>query len=100
MGKNNKNKGREIIMEFTPVLSSNIAAVGYDAIQNVLHIQFIGKETTYQYHGVPVETFDEMMAAPSVGSYYAKNIKKNYKGSSAEQEKGGVTSDSDSDNQT
>lgn len=62
-------------MELVPVVSSNLAAVGYDAIQNILFVKFKGKETIYPYYGVPVETYEEMMAAPSIGSYYAKNIK-------------------------
>lgn len=61
-----------------PVVSSNIAAVGYDSIQNVLSVQFKGKQTVYVYQGVPVETYQLMMSADSIGSYYAKHIKKNY----------------------
>jgi hypothetical protein len=62
-------------MQLTPVISSNIAAVGYDIVQNVLLIQFHGKTTTYPYHGVTVELYEEMMKSGSVGSFYAKNIK-------------------------
>ncbi|MCR8633449.1 KTSC domain-containing protein [Paenibacillus radicis (ex Xue et al. 2023)] len=65
-------------MELTPVISSNIAAVGYDNIQNILHIQFKGKETIYIYQGVPVGEFEAMMESESVGSYYARNIKNKY----------------------
>lgn len=65
-------------MQLTPVVSSNIAAVGYDNVQNVLHIQFKGKETVYSYQGVPVETYQLMMSADSIGSFYARHIKKNY----------------------
>lgn len=66
-------------MQLTPVTSSNLAAVGYDAIGNVLHVQFIGKEKVYKYYGVPVEVHAEMMATESKGSYYFKNIKNKYK---------------------
>ncbi len=62
-------------MQLTPVTSSSIAAVGYDLVQNVLLIQFHGKVTTYPYHGVPVELYEEMMKSNSIGSFYAKNIK-------------------------
>lgn len=65
-------------MNLTPVESSNIASVGYDNIQNVLLIQFKGKDTVYAYQGVPVEVYNELMSAESIGSYYAKNIKKVY----------------------
>jgi hypothetical protein len=62
-------------MQLTPVVSSNIAAVGYDIIRNVLLIQFLGKITVYSYYGVPIELYEEMMSSKSVGSFYAKNIK-------------------------
>jgi hypothetical protein len=62
-------------MQLTPVISSNIAAVGYDIVRNVLLIQFLGKVTTYPYHGVPIELYEEMMKSKSVGSFYVKNIK-------------------------
>jgi hypothetical protein len=62
-------------MELTPVVSSNMAAVGYDAIQNVLVVQFKGNEKQYPYHGVSPELHAEMMAAPSIGSFFARNIK-------------------------
>lgn len=65
-------------MKLTPVVSSNIAAVGYDAIENVLHVQFKGNEIIYQKHGVPSEIYELMMSAESIGSFYARNIKNNY----------------------
>lgn len=71
-------------MKLTPVQSSNIAAVGYDAISNTLFVQFKGKDTVYSHHGVPVETYELMMSADSIGSFYARNIKKNYAGQAVE----------------
>lgn len=65
-------------MELTPVVSSNIAAVGYDVINNILHIQFKGKETVYAYQGVPAEEHAAMIVSDSIGSFYARNIKKVY----------------------
>jgi hypothetical protein len=67
-------------MDLLPVQSSNIAAVGYDAVQNILYVQFKGKDTVYEYHGVPLETYEAMMNAESIGSYYAKNIRNVIKG--------------------
>ena len=66
------------MMQMTPVVSSNLAAVGYDAIENVLYVQFKGNETIYQKHGVPIESYEAMMTASSIGSYYARNIKNQY----------------------
>lgn len=65
-------------MNLTPVESSNIAAVGYDNVQNALLIKFKGNEKVYVYLGVPVETYQLMMAADSIGSFYARHIKKVY----------------------
>jgi hypothetical protein len=67
-------------MDMTPVVSSNIAAVGYDQTQNNLHIQFKGKDTVYLYRGVPLELYEAMMSAESIGSFYARHIKNVIKG--------------------
>jgi hypothetical protein len=66
--------------DLVPVVSSNIAAVGYDAVQNILSIQFKGKEKVYEYHGVSLEIYEAMMIAESIGSFYARNIKNVFKG--------------------
>lgn len=76
-------------MILTPVKSSNLAAVGYDAAQNVLHVQFKGKETVYEHRGVPKEIYELMMSADSIGSFYARNIKSNYKGQALAGEQNG-----------
>lgn len=65
-------------MKLTPVVSSNVAAVGYDDSEQVLFIRFKGKDKVYEHHGVPEEAFKELLSAESVGSYYARNIKKKY----------------------
>ncbi|MCL6457362.1 MAG: KTSC domain-containing protein [Gorillibacterium sp.] len=69
-------RGQRMIL--LPVQSSNIAAVGYDNVENVLHVQFKGNEKVYTYQGVPNEEYNAMMVADSIGSYYAKNIRKKY----------------------
>ncbi|OMD87778.1 MULTISPECIES: KTSC domain-containing protein [Paenibacillus] len=63
-----------------PVVSSNIAAVGYDKEIQTLFVQFKGRDTVYEHSGVPRLTYEIMMAAESIGSYYARNIKKTYPG--------------------
>lgn len=65
-------------MELIPVESSNIAAVGYDGSEQIIFIRFKGKEKIYEHHGVPAKVFNELINAQSVGSYYARNIKKQY----------------------
>lgn len=64
-------------MERTPVISSDISSIGYDASQEILEIEFI-KGSVYQYTGVPVGVFEAIMAADSKGRYFNANIKKVY----------------------
>lgn len=71
-------------LELQPVVSSNIAAVGYDKGSQTLFVQFKGRDTVYEHPGVPRLTYEIMMAAESIGSYYARNIKKTYPGSAVE----------------
>lgn len=67
-----------MIPELIPVVSSNIAAVGYCETKKTLYIQFKGRDTVYEHPGVPRETYEQMMSADSIGSFYARNIKKSY----------------------
>lgn len=61
-------------MEMTPVISSNIQAVGYDQEKKQLHVQFNGG-AVYIYAEVPKEVFDELMAAESKGKFINSQIK-------------------------
>lgn len=64
-------------IDMVPVISSNVASVGYDAGNQIVHIQFIdGSE--YIYKGVPRHEFDGLLNAPSVGSYLHRNYKNVY----------------------
>lgn len=65
-------------MNLTPVTSSNVAAIGYDGSEQILFIRFEGNDKVYEHHGVSYEIFNELQEAESVGSYYARNIKKQY----------------------
>ena len=62
-------------MEMIPVASSNLAAVGYDYETSTLRIQFL-KSGFYNYHGVPVEVYDGLLASASKGTYFDQFIKK------------------------
>lgn len=64
-------------MERTPVTSSNIRSIGYDAEISTLEIEF-NTGSVYQYHGVPQEVFDSLMQAASKGIYFNANIKNSY----------------------
>lgn len=63
--------------EMTYVDSSNIEAVGYDEEAQEMHVQFLNGGY-YIYHGVPRQTFDGMMSAPSKGSFLNREVKNVY----------------------
>jgi len=66
-------------MNRTKVTSSNIQSVGYDASTKRLEVEFAGG-AVYSYEDVTPEQHNDMMIASSVGSYFAKNIRKTHKG--------------------
>jgi hypothetical protein len=59
--------------------SSNIAARGYDPRTRTLRVQFKGKGDApgpvYDYADVPIETWNEFIAAGSAGKYFYAHIK-------------------------
>ena len=61
-------------IEMYPVSSSNLRAVGYDAKSQTLHIQF-HSGGLYEYCGVDQQTYDELLAASSQGTYFHQHIK-------------------------
>lgn len=61
-------------VEMVPVVSSNVAAVGYDAGARALHVRFLNNRT-YVYADVPEGLFDDLLRAPSTGSYLNRVIK-------------------------
>lgn len=60
-----------------PVSSSNIATVGYDSGTGTLEIEF-HSGGIYQYYDVPGAEHDALVSAPSIGGYFARNIKNKY----------------------
>lgn len=60
--------------EMNYVDSSNIEAIGYDDAAEELHVQFLNSGY-YVYSGVPRYKYDELMNAPSKGSYLNREIK-------------------------
>ncbi len=61
-------------MKLDPVESSNIEAQGYDARDKLLQIKF-KSGALHEFAAVPAETYSAFMAAPSKGSYFAKEIR-------------------------
>jgi hypothetical protein len=57
------------------VTSSDIRSIGYE--NGVLEIEFIFGGI-YQYPGVPLETYKQLMSASSHGTYFHAHIKDKY----------------------
>lgn len=62
-------------MDRTPVSSTNLKSVGYDAVNRVLEIEF-HDGGIYQYFNVPESKYEGLMKAESHGKYFDANIKK------------------------
>jgi hypothetical protein len=64
-------------MNRKPVNSSNLRSVGYDAATQTLEIEFYSGGI-YQYFGVPVSVYNNLMDAASHGSYFYHFIRDVY----------------------
>jgi hypothetical protein len=62
-------------MNRLPVTSSSIVSVGYDAVNEILEIEFISG-AVYQYSPVPAPVVSEFLEAESLGRYLNETIKK------------------------
>lgn len=62
-------------MEFKPLKSSNIKAVGYE--NGTLQVQF-ANGNTYEYDGVSEKEYKDFMSADSPGSAFHFGIKQKY----------------------
>lgn len=58
----------------TPVRSSSVRSIGYHPHTDVLRVEF-KTGGVYLYFAVPRHEHDRLMAAPSKGGYYAREIK-------------------------
>ena len=54
--------------------SSNIAAIGYEPTQKILHVHFTNG-SKYAYHKVQPQLFEQLMKSPSKGSFIHHQIK-------------------------
>lgn len=62
-------------IERTPVASSDIASIGYHVERSILEVAF-HRGGVYRYYDVPLDTFTELLAAPSKGRYFTQHIKR------------------------
>jgi hypothetical protein len=65
-------------MKRIPVRSSNISNVGYDIKNQVLELEFSNGQV-YHYLEVGQDIVLGFIFSESLGQYFAKNIKSNYK---------------------
>ncbi|WP_098960231.1 KTSC domain-containing protein [Pseudonocardia sp. N23] len=61
----------------TPVSSTSLRAIGYDALSSTLEIEF-KTGSVYEYAGVSAIEHQNLMSAASHGSYFARNIRDSY----------------------
>ncbi len=61
----------------TPVSSSDLQSVGYDATTRTLEVEF-NNGSVYQYSGVPESTYRGLISASSHGKYFHACIKDAY----------------------
>ncbi|MGD0672457.1 MAG: KTSC domain-containing protein [Candidatus Binatus sp.] len=65
-------------MNRTPVSSSNVAEIGYDASTMTLEVAF-HDGSVYQYFDVPDRVYQEFMRAASKGKFLHANITNNFR---------------------
>lgn len=63
--------------EMLPVSSSNIESIGYDEQNQEVYVRFLNGGL-YVYKGVPEHEFQNLLEAPSHGSYLHRNFKNVY----------------------
>jgi hypothetical protein len=64
-------------MERTPVTSTDIYAIGYDADTQTLEVEF-NTGSVYAYSDVHQGEYDAFIDSDSKGKYFHANIKKRY----------------------
>lgn len=70
--------GTERYLHHTFKSSNNIAYVQYDSLLLSLMVIF-HNGTKYEYYGLDLETYQELISASSAGSYFSKVIRGKYK---------------------
>ena len=65
------------IPTLTPVSSSNVSAIGYDAATCGLFVRFTNG-SLYRYEGVTAATYRSFLDAPSKGQFVWQHIRDRY----------------------
>jgi hypothetical protein len=64
-------------MKTTAVDSTTLRTVGYDAERRLLQFEFQNR-SLYQYFDVPEAVYEELMQAPSKGTYFNQCIRSKF----------------------
>jgi hypothetical protein len=64
-------------MKTTAVDSTTLRTVGYDAERRLLQLEFQNR-SLYQYFDVPEVVYEELMQAPSKGTYFNQCIRSKF----------------------
>ncbi len=62
----------------SPLKSSNLKSVGYDARTGTLEVEFHSGQV-HRYHGVTADHHTKLVTAPSPGSYFHAHIRDRHK---------------------
>lgn len=62
----------------TVVRSTSVRSIGYDAVRQVLEVEF-RRRGTYQYLNVPPETYEALMRSEGKGEYLNAHIRDVYR---------------------
>lgn len=60
-----------------PVTSSSLQTVGFDSKLNILEAEF-SNGGVYQYFGVPLRVYRDLLEAPSKGNFFNTHIRDNF----------------------
>lgn len=64
-------------MERVAVQSREIALLGYDAGRKMLEVTF-RRGGVYHYQNVPVDIYQALLQAPSIGTFFSEKIRNQY----------------------
>ncbi|WP_217495140.1 KTSC domain-containing protein [Vibrio sonorensis] len=62
-----------------PVASSSLKSLAYLPNEQILEAEFVSDGSIYRYYGVPKSTYDALMTATSLGSYFYFNVRSSYR---------------------
>ena len=64
-------------IDVKPVRSRDLALIGYDNMTSILEVVFRAGGV-YRYQGVPESIYQELMSAPSHGTFFQRHVKAQY----------------------